>query len=169
MVETPALEELARRLWDERRIVTYLLFKLTVTKLLLSADERRFLPEALAEVDRTVELLRDGEELRETALRELAGIWRMDPVDLTLAELARLAPAPYDYTFGEHLVAFQELAQEVDAVAKQNRALAQAELTHVTDTIGLLTGQPAPRPTTYDARGHLETAMPVGGHLREAL
>lgn len=164
-----ALDDLAARLWDERRIVTFLLFKLTVTRLLLAADERRFVPDALQEVDRTVELLREGELRRDTALRELAGRWRMAPDELTLGELARRAPEPYDHTFGEHLTAFRELAAEVDAVARENRSLARAELEHVSDSIGLLTGTDRHAPATYDARGRLGVRAAVGGHLREVL
>lgn len=164
------LEELSHRLWDERRIVTYLLFKLTVTRLLLAADERRFLPDALREVDRTVELLREGEEQRETALRELAARWRVSPASLPLDELARLAPPPYDHTFADHHAAFRELAEEIEEVARTNRMLARSGLDDVTGTLELLTGTDrGATATTYDAQGQLGAAPAVGGHLREVL
>lgn len=169
MDDQSALEELSRRLWDERQIVTYLLFKLTVTKLLLAADDRRFVPDALAEVERTVELLREGEEHRESALRDLAGLWRVASGSLTMDVLASKAPSPYNDIFREHRQAFAELAEEIEAVARANRELAAAEFAHLNDTIEALTGVARPEPATYDASGRLDPATRVGGHLRKVL
>jgi hypothetical protein len=98
-----ALEDLARRLGDERQVVTYLLYKLTVTLLMLAADERRFVPDALEEVERAVELLREGELRRHASLRELASLWMVDPGTLTLTELARRSPPPFHHVFADHL------------------------------------------------------------------
>ena len=163
------LEELSRRLWDERRVVTYLLFKLTVTKLLLAADERRFVPDALKEVDRTVELLRDGEDRRDDAVRVLAGMWAVHPDELTLRELARRSPAPFDHVFEEHRVAFQGLSMEIEQVASENRALARSDLGAVQGTLDQLTGAPEPVVTTYDAQGQVDMRRRVGDRIREAL
>lgn len=168
MNETALLERLAHRLWDERHVVTVLLYKLTVTRLLLAADERRFLPDALREVDHAVHLLRVGEQARETSVRELAERWRLDPADLTLERLARTAPPPFDHTFGDHLVAFRTLAAEVEGAARENRLLARSDLDSVSQQLDLLTGTPA-APTIYDAQGHLDPGGPVGGRLREVL
>jgi len=164
-----ALEELSRRLWDERRVVTYLLFKLTVTKLLLAADERRFVPDALKEVDRTVELLRDGEHQRDDAVRELAGLWRVLPEDLTLRELARRSPPPFDHVFEEHRVAFDGLSAEIDQVAGENRALARSDLGAVQGTLDQLTGATDNVVDTYDARGQVDHRRRVGDRIREVL
>lgn len=169
MDEQPALEELARRLWDERRIVNYLLFKLTVTKLLLAADERRFVPDALKEVDRTVELLHDGERRRDEAVRALAAQWQLAPDELTLRELAHRAPPPYDHAFGDHLVAFDELAREIEQVARANRALARSELGAVAMTLDQLTGNDHAATTTYDEHGRVGSTSPADGRLREVL
>ena len=167
--DTAALEELGRRLWDERRVVTHLLYKLTVTNLLLAADERRFVPDSLREVETTVELLREGEVRREDAVRDLAGRWQIEPDQLTLDELARWAPAPYDHTFADHRDAFRRLAEEVDATAQQNRELAVAEIDEVRTRIDQITGVDRSTSTTYDASGQVEAAPAIGGRLREAL
>lgn len=167
--ERAALEELADRLWDERRIVTFLLYKLTVSRLLLAADERRFAPEALREVDQAVEMLRDGEFRRDEAVRRLAGIWQVAPDDVSLPGLAARAPTPFSHTFAEHLAAFRELAAEIEGVARENRVLARAELDHLSASIEQLTGIQPTAPTTYDAHGQLDPRAAVGGRLREAL
>lgn len=164
-----ALEELSRRLWDERRVVTYLLFKLTVTKLLLAADERRFVPDALKEVDRTVELLRDGELQRDEAVRDLAAMWRVDPERLTLNELTRRAPPPFDHVFNEHRMAFEGLSAEIEQVASQNRSLARTDLGEVQGTLDQLTGAAQTSVSTYDARGQVGYGRRVGDRIREVL
>lgn len=163
------LDRLAQRLWDERHVVTVLLYKLTVTRLLLAADERRFVADALREVEHAVELLRVGEQARDTAVRDLAGAWRRDPEDLTLDELARIAPEPYGQTFREHLAAFRTLAAEIEGATRENRALARTDLSSVADQLDLLTGASATTSTTYDAQGQLDPSTPVGGRLREVL
>jgi hypothetical protein len=168
MNDRALLDRLAQRLWDERHVVTVLLYKLTVTRLLLAADERRFVTEALREVDEAVDLLRLGEQARDTALRDLAGAWRMDPADLSLDELARIAPEPYGHTFREHLAAFRTLASEIEGAARENRTLARSDLSVVTEQLDALTGT-ATTPTTYDAHGQLDPTTPVGGRLREVL
>lgn len=169
MDDHPALEELSRRLWDERRIVTYLLFKLTVTKLLLSADERRFVPDALSEVERTVELLRDGEQQRESALREVAGEWQVGHDVLSMDVLATKAPPPYDEIFREHRQAFRGLAEEIEEVARSNRQLAATEFAHLNETIEAITGVRREETATYDASGRLDNGAKVGSHLRKVL
>lgn len=164
-----ALEELSRRLWEERQVVTHLLFKLTVTRLLLAADERRFVPRALEEVEVAVEALRQGEYRRDEALRNLAALWSYDPVGLTLGELARRSPPPFDHTFAEHAVAFRDLAAEIDQVARENRVLAAGDLHIVAGQLDQLSGPQVPVASTYDASGQLDAAGPVGARLREVL
>jgi hypothetical protein len=168
MNDRALLDRLAQRLWDERHVVTVLLYKLTVTRLLLAADERRFVTDALREVEHAVELLRLGEQARETALRDLAGAWRRDPDELSLDKLARIAPEPYGHVFRDHLAAFRSLASEIDGATRENRVLARSDLSAVTEQLDQLTGA-ASAPTTYDAFGQLDPATPVGARLREVL
>lgn len=164
-----ALDALATHLWDERRLLTLLLYRLTVARLLLSADERRFAPEALREVDQTVDHLRAEELRRDTVVRDLAAEWQVLPDTLTLPEVVRRSPPPYDHTFAEHLEAFEQLANEIELITKENRVLAHTAMQDVSDTIGHLTGTPVSVPATYDASGRLGAAAAVGGRLREAL
>jgi hypothetical protein len=164
-----ALQELTSRLWDERQVVLYLLYRLTVTKRLLAADEQRFVHEALREVQEAVDLLRDGELDRGAALEELAALWQVPTDELTLPELARRSPAPFDQIFADHLAAFLALAAEIEAVSRENRLLATQGLGHLTGTLELITGREPVASATYDARGQLDTTGAVGGHLRKAL
>jgi hypothetical protein len=135
-----ALDELAARLWDERRIVTFLLYRLTVSRLLLAADERRFITQARREVDQTVGLLLRGELRRNEAVRALAERWQVAPDEVSLPVVAAQAPPPFDHTFTEHLAAFRELAAELAAVPREDRSLTRVGLDHLADSIEQLTG-----------------------------
>lgn len=169
MTDTDLLDELAQRLWDERHVVTVLLYRLTVTRLLFAADERRFVAESVHEVEDAIAELRRCELDRDETLRELAGRWTVDPDGLTLVTLARTAPPPYDHTFTEHVAAFRTLAAEIEGAARENRVLARSELSSVTAQLDLLTGASPAAATTYDANGQLDAASSAGGRLREVL
>lgn len=159
MTNRPAsdtLQSLADTLWAERHVVELLLFKLTTAKLLLAADERRFVAPALDEVERVVAALRDAELRRSMAVDVVAGEWRMAADELTLRVLASQAPEPWREVFGDHERAFAELAGEIDAATQANRALAAGGLHRISETMDLLTGgQPL---ATYDAYGRTRTA-----------
>ena len=145
----------------------HLLFKLTVTRLLLAADERRFVPQALQEVETAVDALRQGEDEREDALRTLAGLWTTDPGELSLVELARRSPPPYDHVFADHADAFRDLAGEIELVARENRLLAAGDLQVVAGQLEQISGPQVPLATTYDASGQLDAKTGVGARVRE--
>ena len=134
------LEGLADTLWEERQVVEYLLFKLVTAKLILAADERRFVASALEEVDRIGPTLRATEVQRAAALDAVAGTWGVAGDDLTLHELAERAEEPMASVFRDHQVAFAELASEIEETARENRQLACASLAHVRETIDALAG-----------------------------
>lgn len=154
---TAGLERLADTLWAERRVVEYLLFKLVTAKLLLAADETRFVAPALDEVERVVTALRDAETRRTEALAATAREWSMRPDELTLDELVRAAPEPMAGVFREHQKAFVALAEEIEQTAADNRRLATSALTHVQQTLDALTGPPAG--PTYTAAGRPDTPV----------
>ncbi len=146
---TDSLQALLDTIWAERQVVEFLLFKLTAAKLLLAADERRFIAPALDEVDRVVGALREAELHRSMAVSVVASEWRMSVDDLTLNMLATQAPEPWHDTFAEHERAFGTLAAEIDAATEANRALAAGGLNRIRETMDLITGNQTP--STYDA------------------
>lgn len=153
----PSLEHLADTLAAERRVVEYLLFKLVAAKLLLAADEHRFVPSALDEVERVVAALRDTEQQRTQAVAAAAREWGLPPSALGLGELVRHAPEPMATVFRDHQEAFTALAEEIEATAVDNRRLATSALSHVQQALDSLTGPPVG--ATYTASGHHDTAL----------
>ncbi len=163
------LQQLTERLWEERHVVTYLLFKLTLVKLFLGADATRLVAETLQEVDETIAQLRQLESVRADALHALAEAWH-SPVDvLTLRQLSERAPPPFDAMFADHAQAFAELAGEIDDVTGENRALAKSRLTDVASALDVLSGNTSIPTATYDARGSVDVAAPPVARLRKVL
>jgi hypothetical protein len=136
---TDSLQALLDTLWNERLLVEHLLFKLTSTRLLLAADERRFIAPALDEVDRVVVTIRDAELKRSLAVSVVAGDWRMRMDDLTLSVLATEAPEPWRDVFADHEQAFGTLAAEITAAAEANRTHAAGGLNRIRETMDLIT------------------------------
>jgi hypothetical protein len=165
---TDSLEALADSLWAERHLVELLLFKLVAAKLLLAADERRFVALALDEVQRVLTALREAEVRRVITLEDVARSWQVTADDLTLAELATHAPEPLRGVFRDHHDAFHALAREIEEVAAANRKLAAGALTQVHEAMDALTGPPAGG-TTYTASGRPDTPVPVPTRLDEVL
>lgn len=161
-------EHLADTLWSVRHVVQFLLYKLTVAKLLLAADERRFVGFALQEVERVVEALRDAELRRSIALEALAADWHVPADDLSLGALVDRVPEPLRPVFADHQQAFAELAAEIDQTTKANRQLASAGLAQLRQTIDALHGLAA-SDSTYDARGRIGGVPTAPFHLDEAL
>lgn len=145
------LEALADTLWAERHLVEFLLYKLTVAKLILAADERRFVSVALSEVERVMAGLRDAEERRNEAVAAVAADWDRPLRELTLSVLAEEAPEPMRSVFADHREGFLELSTEIEETAAENRRLASGALNTVQRALDALTGeQTGP---TYDAAG----------------
>ena len=119
------MDELARLLSVERRLLELLLFKLVEGRHLLAAGEARFLPYAAAEVERAMERVQEAELRRSMLVHDLAAEMEVPEAALTLSALARDSLEPYRTIFTDHRLAFLELAAEIEDVTRQNRRLAE--------------------------------------------
>lgn len=155
------LTVLADTLWAERHVVEYLLYKLLTARLMLAADERRFVSVALEEVDRVVGMLREAEQRRAAALARAAESLGVPASELTLAELATRAPGPLRSVFRDHRDAFATMAAEIDEHTRANRRLASSALNDLHATIGGLAGPPVGTTYTADGRAHTARTDPL--------
>jgi hypothetical protein len=137
------MDELARLLGHERRLLELLLFKLVEGKHLLAAGEARFLPYAAAEVERAMEKLQEAELRRAMLVHRLAGELDVPEAALTMSALAKDSLEPYRTIFSDHRQAFLELAAEIETVTSQNRRLAERGAHNVEQLMAML-GQPGP-------------------------
>jgi hypothetical protein len=151
------LAHLAQTLSAERELLELLLFKLIEARLVLTADEPRFVPQAMLEVESVVDRIRFSEIRRNDAVRGLAAAVGVAPEDLTLRYLAGSAPEPYRTMFEQHRDHFHQLAGEIEQVTLDNRRLASLALRNITDTLGAIIGQPAL--SVYTASGASRDAV----------
>lgn len=136
----PVLEGLADTLWKQRHMVESLLYRMVVAKLLLAADEHRFVAAAIDEVEDVVDALRHAEQDRLDALLAVADRLQVPVEDLTLAEVARLAPASMRSVFTDHRDAFLALTTEIEQTAEANRRLASSALARLQRSLDALAG-----------------------------
>jgi len=148
--ECRQLPALADTVWAERTLVERLLYKLVTAKLILAADLRRYVPQALEEVEDIVGQLWAAEDRRVIALGAVATEWRVRPDELTLGHLAEEAPEPWSSMFADHHQAFAEMTSEIEQTAADNRRLANTALASIQTSLGNLTGV---QPSTYTAQG----------------
>lgn len=149
------LEALADTLWTERHLVELLLYRLSVAKHVLAADDRRFVALAVGEVETAIDRLRDAELQREEAIAALARRWDAAPDALTLAEIAEGCDEPLATVFADHRDGFRQLADEIEATAAENRRLASAGLQSVRNALDVLTHD---RSGTYTPSGVTDAA-----------
>lgn len=119
------MDELARLLSVERRLLELLLFKLVEGRDLLTAREARFLPYAAAEIERATERVQEVELRRSMLVSDLARRLEIPEESLTFSALARDSLEPYRTIFTDHRLAFLELTAEIEDVTRQNRRLAE--------------------------------------------
>jgi hypothetical protein len=115
------MERVAAVLERERELLETLLFKLVETRLILEADEIRFLSRSTREVERARTRAREVDLLRATTVARLhAGA--------TLRELAADAPGPWPGIFRDHHGLLVTLVPEIEVTAHRNAELARAAL-----------------------------------------
>lgn len=146
--ETEAFAAVSAMLWTERETLEHVLFKLVQEQLVLSSGATRWLNRADGEVRAALEGLRRGEVIRAAEVEALARALKL-PLESTLAELAAVAPEPWNDVLTEHRVALRGLVFEVQAVADQNRRLLHAGGEAIRETLDRLNLSPS----TYDSRG----------------
>ena len=137
---TDVLEGLADTLWQERHLVESLLYRMVVARLLLAADEHRFVAAAIDEVEGVVHALRRAEQDRSEVLSTVADRLQIPVAELTLPEIARRAPRPLQPVFTDHRKTFLTLIAEIEQTAAANRHLASSALRRLQRSLGTLTG-----------------------------
>ena len=145
-------------LWFERRLLEFLLFKLVSANLVLTANDRRFVGPAVAEVERVVVEVRRAEGDRAEVIDKIAADWGVDASILSLEYIAEHAPEELRPDFEDHHVGFMALVNEIEELTQENRRLATVSLEDIRGAFGL------DQSGMYDAEGrrHLdETVQPA--------
>lgn len=116
------LNSLSEALWQERRLLELLLFKLEEEQLVLASGRSRWLAQATREVETVLDEIRSAEIARAVEVEEVAPSLGL-PGNASLGELATAAPPPWDELLRAHRDAFASLTAEIGRLADDNREL----------------------------------------------
>ncbi len=154
-------DELSRRLWTLREMMSQLLFVLEVQQLILTNDRLRWLPTITETVENVVDLIRQAEAERILVSQRVArGCGLRD--DASLAELAQVAPEPYGEIWRQnrlHLVAIQE---EIDELSRENQTLNRRGMGSAGAVARHLEGESS---ATYDPDGAAARLAPAASRF----
>lgn len=125
--EMTAFTTLSSTLWRVREVLDQLLYKVFVTQLILRADQPRWLAKASRELDAALQELRHVEVLRAVETVTIADQLGVSP-ELTLAQLARSAPSPWDSILLEHRDALRSLTAEMERATAEPAATAAGQV-----------------------------------------
>lgn len=120
-----AFESLDDVLWQERRLLERLAYRLTAQLAVLSLGETRWLALSDSEVTAAVRDLRAHEVVRAAETEQLLRRLRR-PARTTLAQLAALAPTPWSAILDDHREAMRELETGMRATAAKTVALLES-------------------------------------------
>jgi hypothetical protein len=115
-----AVTTLSATLWRLREALDHLLFKVFETRLVLDADQDRWLPNAGRELDAARREAAQIEIVRAVETLSLADHLGLVPT-ITLGELSGKLPSPWDTIFLDHLDALRGLVGEIHRAAGTDR------------------------------------------------
>ena len=151
------LSELSEVLWREREALELMLFKLEEERLLLLDGNSRWLCHASREIEAVLDQLSEMELSRAVAAAAAAGeIGVVD--DARLSRLAAAAPPPWPSVIERHVSALRRLADEILALAGENRVLLQHGLGDVRKALGSRHQRPSTRMLVDAAAYHAALA-----------
>jgi hypothetical protein len=125
-----SLRAFSEVLFQERRVLELLLFKLETERMLLDAGMERWLALASREVDTVLDELNKVELARSVVLAQAApelgldvGVNGEGGAGATLASVVAVVPPPWDTMFAEHQRVLKSLMGEVLLAAESSRHL----------------------------------------------
>jgi hypothetical protein len=152
---TPAFGTLSQTLWRQHQLLESLLYRMEVQHLVLASGHGRWVERAAADVEGTVDVLREEELIRAALVARVAERLGLDSA-ASLAELVAAAPEPWSEIFRDHRRAFLELVEQIETTSRTNRDLLRRSLQLTREMLGLpAEGQSVP---TYDRSG----SRPIG-------
>ncbi|MCU1455267.1 MAG: FlgN family protein [Acidimicrobiales bacterium] len=113
-------------LQHEEALLELLLFKLVETRLLLEADEVRFLARATREVERARRRTREADLLRAASVDQLEVVDGEPSDPSTLRSIAAACDEPWASIHRDHHDLLCSLVSEIEVVAHRNACLAKA-------------------------------------------
>lgn len=142
------LSELSHVLWQQRDLVTQLIYRLEVQRLLLTNSRSEWVEYATSDVNDALDDVRRQEEFRTELLVDLSSLLGTRQ-DASLRDLIGAVSAPWDTIFSEHHAAFLKLSADAEEASRVNSDLIHRGLADLGD---LLTSFGHEGESAYSAR-----------------
>ncbi|MCP5027985.1 MAG: flagellar protein FlgN [Actinomycetia bacterium] len=155
------LGRLARLLWQHRRLLEDLQYRLEVQNLLLLAGRDQWVARVTSEVQETIDDISTNEVLRATLVDQLAPALGLDP-GATLQDLVVAAPEPWNMIFEDHRISFLVAVERIDELSNSARQVLREGLDRTRSMLSSLTAD-GPPALSYDASGRsvVGTSRPI--------
>lgn len=154
-------DELSRRLWKLRELMSELLCALEIQQLVLTNNRLRWLGTISERVESVVDEIRSAEAERIVISQRVAHSYGLGD-EASLAELVQVAEEPHREIWRQsrlHLLAIQA---EIDAFTRENQELNRHGMGSTTAVIRHLQGEGA---ETYDPHGATERLAPAASRF----
>lgn len=160
------LGELSHVLWQQRDLVTQLIYRLEVQQLMLAWGRTRWINLSTEDVEGAIQDVHDQEAVRMALVADLAPLLGTAP-DASLRDLILATPDPWDTILSEHHTEFLRLSAEAEDAAKANSDLLHHQLSDVRNLLQSFGSSPE---QAYGARANGATTAPSSAVLvdREA-
>lgn len=147
--------DLSAALWQERRQLELLLFRLETQRLHVAAGNTQWLTFTASEVEAVLDRLRFEALARNVESAAVAGDWGL-PAQATLVELIAAAPpGSWPTVLQEHLEGLRELLARLGDVARANEDMLRSL------QLPAATGDPAAMLDQLTLAGNLERALAI--------
>ncbi|MCP3854990.1 MAG: flagellar protein FlgN [Actinomycetia bacterium] len=158
---TDQLGRLARLLWQHRRLLEDLQYRLEVQNLLLLAGREQWVARVTGEVQETIDHISENEVLRAALVDQLAPQLGLEP-GASLQDLANRAPEPWNMILEDHRISFLTSVERIDELSKSARQVLREGLDRTRSMLTSLTNE-GPPALSYDATGRSvsSTSRPV--------
>jgi len=119
--------ELSAVLWQERRLLELLLFKLEEEQRVLSSEGGRWLGNATRGIEQVLDQIRETELGRAMEAHAVARDLSIGPTS-DLFTLSTAAPTPWDELLTGHCEALVALTSQIDEAAEENRRMLRSAI-----------------------------------------
>jgi FlgN protein len=161
------LADVSDTLWNQRRLLELLQFKLEAQQSVLLGNRSRWLAQATGEIAEVVGQLRTGELVRAMAVQVAATQLGVEEPP-TLLALAAQAPGVWAHILSSHRVALVSSLRAIQALANGNHDLLARGRRQVRDALQQTAGDQCPSPTlvldpvTHSDQRRRDGRPPVG-------
>lgn len=146
-----ALSNLSAGLWRIQELLELLTYRLETQQVLVESGRSRWLGRSTREIETVLAEMREAELLRALDAQPVCEALGL-PAETPLAEIAAVAPAPWDDVLSEHRSALTAASSQLSSLSRANSDMLEASYKAVQDTLDHF-NHVSETADTYTARG----------------